>query len=304
MAYANGRIPASALRDISTPKSLRADAAASFERLRAAAKLDGFNMGTSLPDHSYRSVERQEAILHAYYDHTWRPGLTYGNGGIKFYAGKTWYRKPGYATAATPGTSNHGWGVAVDFQGLGGYGGTGYAWMSKHAGEYGWDNVQGRSIGEAWHWVYNPDNDKHKGDKPVAPPTVKETDDMKSKSTATSTRQPVKAGVWKGLLVDGTSGYSILTEPHDTFSSVVSVGVEGLPVGSTLQVRFAIYDTKKKAYTTNFAIQEIHGSAGVSYGQVSLAHSFTGADQMLRVRFTGPDGATVVSSRADTLYSV
>lgn len=32
----------------------------------------------------------------------------------KTFQGKTWYLKPGMATAAVPGTSNHGWGCAID----------------------------------------------------------------------------------------------------------------------------------------------------------------------------------------------
>lgn len=160
--YANGLIPAAALKDISTPGDLVAEATASFERLRNAAKADGFNMGTSGTDQAYRPLARQVAILHAYYDHTPRAGLTVANGGVKHYGGQTWYRKPGYATAAAPGTSNHGLGVAVDFQGLGGFTGRGYAWMAKHAGEYGWSNTEGRSIGEAWHWVYDASKDRHR----------------------------------------------------------------------------------------------------------------------------------------------
>lgn len=64
--------------------------------------------------------------------------------------------------AATPGTSNHGRGVAVD---LGGFGSVGqfddpdYLWMRAHAGDYGWYHPASMRPGgggpqEPWHWEY------------------------------------------------------------------------------------------------------------------------------------------------------
>ncbi|MCA9601125.1 MAG: M15 family metallopeptidase [Myxococcales bacterium] len=53
-------------------------------------------------------------------------------------------------TAATPGTSNHGWGMAVDLV----IGPGTYQWLSAHATEYGFDNAEGARAGENWHWTY------------------------------------------------------------------------------------------------------------------------------------------------------
>lgn len=53
--------------------------------------------------------------------------------------------------AARPGTSNHGWGLAIDISNTGGHGGERYNWLNANAGKYGFDdNVSS----EAWHWEY------------------------------------------------------------------------------------------------------------------------------------------------------
>jgi Transglycosylase SLT domain/D-alanyl-D-alanine carboxypeptidase len=54
--------------------------------------------------------------------------------------------------AATPGTSNHGWGLAVDF------GAVDYAWLAANSRTYGWDHPSwarpGGALPEAWHWEF------------------------------------------------------------------------------------------------------------------------------------------------------
>lgn len=61
--------------------------------------------------------------------------------------------------AAEPGTSNHGWGTAIDIgDSVGGYGTTEYNWMLENAPAFGWDNPDwaraGGSKSEPWHWEY------------------------------------------------------------------------------------------------------------------------------------------------------
>lgn len=88
-----------------------------------------------------------------------------------------WYTPPsGVGTAAFPGTSNHGWGLAVDLH----LTAAELAWMRKHAGEYGWVNPAWAqdAIGtpEPWHW-------EHVAARPVTPIPVATT-------TATPTTRP------------------------------------------------------------------------------------------------------------------
>lgn len=78
-----------------------------------------------------------------------------------------YYKNPpsGKGTAAKPGTSNHGWGVAVDFH----LTANEYAWMMAHANGYGWSNPEwarndnpADGAKEPWHWEnqnsYVPDS--------------------------------------------------------------------------------------------------------------------------------------------------
>ncbi len=63
------------------------------------------------------------------------------------------------ALAARPGTSLHGWGIAVDLGGGISDGGERYRWLMEHAGEYGWENPAWARPGgggphEPWHWEY------------------------------------------------------------------------------------------------------------------------------------------------------
>ncbi len=75
------------------------------------------------------------------------------------YAGQVdvYRRKPGLA--AVPGTSNHGWGLAVDFcGGVQTFGSPGYDWMKANAGRFGWHHPSWAEPSgekpEAWHWEF------------------------------------------------------------------------------------------------------------------------------------------------------
>ena len=63
------------------------------------------------------------------------------------------------ALAAIPGTSNHGWGLAVDLcGGIESFGTPQYSWTSANAGRFGflhptWADP-GRGREEPWHWEY------------------------------------------------------------------------------------------------------------------------------------------------------
>ncbi len=121
-AYGNGRIPNALLTPIGIGQHrLWGPAAQAFMKMRSGAAADGVPM--SVTD-SYRSYENQ-VILAA------QKGLT-KNGG--------W--------AAVPGTSEHGWGLAIDVD----VDQRGFQWLKAHGAEYGW--VQ-RSAREPWHWEYN-----------------------------------------------------------------------------------------------------------------------------------------------------
>ncbi|PFG35564.1 D-alanyl-D-alanine carboxypeptidase-like protein [Flavimobilis soli] len=119
--YGNGKVPAEALTQISgSNHRLWAPAAGAFEQLRAAAAKDGVDIGIT---DSYRSFDAQVDVAK-------RKGL-YKNGGL----------------AAVPGTSPHGWGVALDLK----LDAKAQAWMRANAGDFGYVEDTPR---EPWHWVF------------------------------------------------------------------------------------------------------------------------------------------------------
>jgi cell wall-associated NlpC family hydrolase len=127
--YPNGLIPPSAMCPLGVGgHQLRCDAAAAYKAM-SAAFARAFGSPICITD-SYRSYGSQ----------------------VKLYG-----EKP--ALAAVPGTSNHGWGLAVDLcGGIQGYGTAQYRWMQSNAGRFGWlhptwaDPGNGRE--EPWHWEY------------------------------------------------------------------------------------------------------------------------------------------------------
>lgn len=122
--YGNGRIPPDALQTIGQGgHRLYAPAAQQWQRMVDAAAADGVTMRVT---DSYRSYDQQVELAG-------RKGL-YKDGGF----------------AATPGTSNHGWGLAVD---LDTDQGGALAWMQQHGHEYGFVEAVPR---EPWHWEFRP----------------------------------------------------------------------------------------------------------------------------------------------------
>ncbi|WP_433208434.1 M15 family metallopeptidase [Dactylosporangium sp. CS-047395] len=119
--YGNGRVPEAALHKVgSTGHELWGPAATSLEALMRAARSQGINIGIT---DSYRPYAEQVDLAK-------RKGL-YSQGGL----------------AAKPGTSDHGWGLAVDLD----LDGKAQAWMRQNAGRFGFAETTPR---EPWHWAY------------------------------------------------------------------------------------------------------------------------------------------------------
>lgn len=120
-AYGNGRIPPGALEAIGVGNHrLYGPAARAFREMKAAAEADGVRIGVT---DSYRSYESQVDLAR-------RKGL-YSQGGL----------------AATPGTSNHGWGLSLDLD----LDPAAQTWMRANAGRFGFAEDVPR---EPWHWTY------------------------------------------------------------------------------------------------------------------------------------------------------
>ncbi len=128
--FSNGKIPADKLAPIpfKTNHKLHPDAASSLGSLNEAYKAK-FGKDIAMTD-SYRSYDAQVACRRA-------------KGSI----------------CAVPGTSNHGWGLAVDLAGgINNFSSTEHKWMLDNAPNFGWVSPPWARPGgrnpEPWHWEY------------------------------------------------------------------------------------------------------------------------------------------------------
>jgi peptidoglycan DL-endopeptidase CwlO len=125
----NGEIPAEALCQLGVYRhALRCDAAAGYAAMGAAFS-ERFGTGLCITD-SYRSLGSQMSAFRL---------------------------KP--ALAAVPGTSNHGWALAVDLcGGIQNSGSAEWRWMTANAGRFGFVQPDWAAPGgekpEPWHWEF------------------------------------------------------------------------------------------------------------------------------------------------------
>ncbi len=139
----NGRLPHDRLVDVPTDQQgclVETEAANAWQRLVARAAIDGVEL---TPGWCYRSISAQK---------------------------QTYIRNCGSLSArqsrcspatSRPGTSNHGWGRAIDITSGGGLIGCHsdtYRWLVENAGDFGWVNPEwaqcGRNRAEPWHWEW------------------------------------------------------------------------------------------------------------------------------------------------------
>ena len=128
--HENGRIPPTELCRLAGTSAhrLRCDAAAGYDAM-AAAYRTRFGTRLCITD-SYRAFEQQVVTAE---------------------------RKP--RLAAEPGTSNHGWALAVDLcGGANDFGTRQHRWLQANAGRFGWRQPRWAADGgarpEPWHWEF------------------------------------------------------------------------------------------------------------------------------------------------------
>lgn len=130
LGYANGKIPDSALCGVDFDASVRL-------RCDAAEQLDVLN-------DAYRAQFGSNLVV---------------NDSYRSYAGQVACKRTKGYLCATPGTSNHGSGIAVDLGGgIDSFGTKQHRWMASHAPDLDWGlpswATWGGSKPEAWHWEY------------------------------------------------------------------------------------------------------------------------------------------------------
>ncbi len=126
--HENGKIPDSELQTLSfSPENkMNKKAAIAMEEMNKAYKAD--TGSDFIINDAYREYDRQVKL-----------------------------REQLGSTAGVPGTSNHGWGLAVDIE-VGPFGSSAYNWLKANAHKYGyvhpaWAEPDGNNP-EQWHWEY------------------------------------------------------------------------------------------------------------------------------------------------------
>lgn len=153
---ANGMLDQTVLAPIDSASGeyqLNKVAAADYNKMVAAAKEDGISWEI---DNSYRDIEKQQELAN-------KLGL-YSQGGL----------------AAAPGTSNHGWGSALDLKIKSGD--PAHTWLKDNAVRFGFSTIPR----EPWHWEHKASAELLKRTK-TATPTTTDTitfDDVKNRKIA------------------------------------------------------------------------------------------------------------------------
>lgn len=258
MVLVNGKLPDSALRLTSGGRRLYKTAAASYERVNHAfmqkfGRQLAFNPGWT----GYRTLEQQQIL----------------------------FDQLGFPKAAIPGTSNHGYGLAGDFD-LGVYGSAAHRWMDTVGRKYGWvplweSKGLKRNKFEPWHWVYYVGKDQH---IPVTAPPVKETDlYTKRDYTGTSKGKTLTDDSWVTIPVEDDGNLSVLLAPGE-FDTQVQVSLTGGTAGKALQARFIgikVVDGKSETTVTYPSVE-----ATVSQGESHLSFNQKGTNRTNeRIRF-------------------
>jgi len=142
----NGRLASSILATVGPVTLLAATATRCWLAMVAAATDDGISLAPTSPADTYRTYAQQEALFLSRYQRDYEPGVT--SDSSKLWNGVRWWRLADVATAAVPGTSNHGWGLAVDVAHATG---ARLEWLAVNAPRFGWSWEAGIVDSEPWH---------------------------------------------------------------------------------------------------------------------------------------------------------
>lgn len=148
----NGRLTEDELELIGVGnfKLAKGGPASDFKLMYEAAKKEGVEIAIS---DAYRTFQVQNDIFDwdlyvstggSRTDTSAKPGATRGKRGTN-----------GSTAAAFPGTSNHGWGKAVDVSGQ-----KAQDWIKKNGYKYNWSWYEGKSVNEPWHFTWTTDKTK------------------------------------------------------------------------------------------------------------------------------------------------
>ena len=190
----NGKLPADKLKRIHCGGHLYIDAARAWLAMVRAAAQENIFLNLNNPFNAYRKIESQIAVFHKRFVEV-EEQSPLPDGAIRVeYDGKFWQLNPKMAYAAIPGTSSHGYGLAVDVGNIGNA--NVKAWLDKNAASFGF--VKEYDF-ESWHYTYIKSREG-------IPPRVLEIESLPPEQT------------YSAELIEKASGCKWLTPPPEGWS--------------------------------------------------------------------------------------
>ncbi|MBD3878999.1 MAG: D-alanyl-D-alanine carboxypeptidase family protein [Quinella sp. 1Q5] len=144
----NGRMPLNKLKKIHCGGYLYIDAARAWLAMVRAAAQDNVFLSLNKPFNAYRNINRQLRVFNARYVPVDQDNLVVGAIRVEF-EDKLWQLKANENYAVVPGTSSHGYGLAVDIQNN--KNPVVKNWLSQNVEQFGF--VQEYDF-EPWHFTY------------------------------------------------------------------------------------------------------------------------------------------------------
>jgi len=253
VGVANGKLDTDTLKecDIYGVK-LEATAARAWRALNAAATAKGFKLRST---GAYRSYDAQVQLFLSRYVTNELPGRP-----TKKWKSETYWQKPATAMAASPGTSNHGLGLAIDLaEENDGDKGVEFVspmlvlWLRDNAHLYG---ISAEDDSEVWHWRY------YAGDAIPAAVLSYEND---SKAPPEAPQTPVEAPKpSKATLRRGSTGEAVKRLQRRLVA-------EGFPVRGGIDGSYGKYtEGAIKAYQAREALLADGVAGPVTLGRLGL----------------------------------
>jgi len=293
VTYPNGQVPASKRSAIDTHGRtlLSISAQAWLWVADEVQRRYGWTPEPSSGWTAYRTLAEQDSIFRRNYTPVYAESAKWDQ---RYYQGRNWWRKKGRTVnAATPGHSNHGWGLAVDVSQLQSFTSTRYKQFKDVATEAGYSNTQGAAINEFWHWVHDGVTAPPKPAPPVPTPPNPEDHPMTVGDTTkvsypSGKEQPIGTVIagsgktaWTTLDFDVDAADEVYTVAKDSDFPRgghldVKFLLKGVPVGATVQARVYRVQTDangsvtpKTSPTPYEFIEQIgtDGNTAVDFGQ-------------------------------------
>lgn len=149
----NGRLRPAQLVNIEPYGRLHPRAADAWHAMRVTAAAAGIELKPTSVADTYRTYLQQRTLFLARYNATTKlkAAIAKKQGkDVRVWEGTPYIKKDGVASAAVPGTSNHGLGLTVDVAGASG---ARLDWLEDNAVRFGW-SWEFTSGAEPWHVRY------------------------------------------------------------------------------------------------------------------------------------------------------